>query len=298
MERITSAKKLFASLALVAIAGSNLSFPLGAFHATVASAQNTEQFTFNTAWEIRDFVNSLSGLTRIPDDSAPQSAAARFDDTTANKICELKGYTSVVSMTPDFYRSCSDNQIAYWDNSRNDFTLIPSCQHNSFIWTLTCARPAATPQAPVASAPVGYLDQGISNCQVIQGWSCDADDFNQANDVHLYDGPAEQGRILGSVRASNDRGAAVAAQCGNNPNHGYTFTVPESIKDGQEHQIYAYGINVGAGSNNTHLQGSPMTIRCDGPITPPTPQCRDGRDNDGDNRIDMADPGCSNPEDN
>ncbi|TSC60648.1 MAG: hypothetical protein Greene041662_199, partial [Candidatus Peregrinibacteria bacterium Greene0416_62] len=45
-------------------------------------------------------------------------------------------------------------------------------------------------------SPIGYLDQGISNCTVIQGWACDKDQPDTPVGVHIYtDGPAGVGNL-------------------------------------------------------------------------------------------------------
>lgn len=113
-----------------------------------------------------------------------------------------------------------------------------------------------------AEDPYGWLD--VANCNSFAGWTCDADNYNKAIDVHFYaNGPAGGGgTIVGSITANINRsdlpGAGV---CGGNPNHGYSFTTPNSLKDGQNHAIYAYAINHPSG-NNPQLSGSPKTLNC------------------------------------
>ncbi|MBI2628136.1 MAG: hypothetical protein HYW71_01715, partial [Candidatus Niyogibacteria bacterium] len=59
--------------------------------------------------------------------------------------------------------------------------------------------------------PKGYLDG--ADCNVISGWACDADDYNQSLNVHLYkDGPAGSGTgITSSITANQSREPAVGA---------------------------------------------------------------------------------------
>ncbi|MBI3332439.1 DUF11 domain-containing protein, partial [Candidatus Peregrinibacteria bacterium] len=126
-----------------------------------------------------------------------------------------------------------------------------------FVWddfsaTVQCA--------PSNQPPIGHLDG--SNCEVLIGWACDADNFAGPIDVHLYNGPAGQGgQIVGSITANAPREAAVGQQCGGNVNHGFNFPVPASLKDGQPHQIFAYAINTPAGSNPP-IGNVPLTITC------------------------------------
>jgi hypothetical protein len=130
--------------------------------------------------------------------------------------------------------------------------------------------PADCQPEPPAATPKGNHD--ASTCTASSGWTCDADDYNQALSVHFYaDGAAGSGgTMIGSTTANNQREQAVADQCGGNPNHGFTFPTPDSLKDGTDHSIYAYAINYPSGGTNPKLSGSPKTINCEPPPTTPT----------------------------
>ncbi len=120
--------------------------------------------------------------------------------------------------------------------------------------------------------PVGNLEGGT--CAAITGWTCDGDNYNASLRVDFYaDGPAGTGTGLGSATANLPRETAVANQCGGNPNHGFSFTIPaNSLRDGRSHNIYAYGINIGSGTH-TLLPGSPKSVTCTAP-TPGTLQIK------------------------
>lgn len=107
--------------------------------------------------------------------------------------------------------------------------------------------------------PVGWHD--TSSCSLITGWACDADNFNQALEIHIYkDGQAGSGAAgLGGYIANVPREAAVGAQCGGNSVHGFSIPYPDAWKDGAAHTIYTYAINVGGGNNNPLLSGSPKS---------------------------------------
>ena len=117
-----------------------------------------------------------------------------------------------------------------------------------------------------AGEPYGYLD-GVNNCQNVYGWTCDPDDFNQGVDVHLYkDGPVGAGGVLlGIVKADVQRESAVGGLCGGNVNHGFSFDIPVDIKDGNDHSIYAYAINIGTPANNAVLNNVPLSFNCNNP---------------------------------
>ena len=123
------------------------------------------------------------------------------------------------------------------------------------------------PQPVVTNNPKGFHDG--SDCSQSAGWACDADNYNQALDIHFYrDGPAGGGgTFIGSVSANQPREAGVGAECGGNSNHGFVFTTQASLKDGNSHTIYAYAINIGSGTTNPLLTNSPKTINCNLPST-------------------------------
>ena len=128
--------------------------------------------------------------------------------------------------------------------------------------TPTDPKPTATP-TPVNN-PVGFHD--LSDCTQTVGWTCDADDYNAALTVHLYEGAT----FLGSAVANIGREPGVAAACGGNANHGFSFTTPASLKDGAPHSITAYAINIGSGTGNPALGGGPRSITCAAPTPTPT----------------------------
>lgn len=125
--------------------------------------------------------------------------------------------------------------------------------------------PEITPTTPPTQnpAPVGSLD--TADCTSFTGWACDASSYQTAIDVHFYDGDFYQGnaKVLGKATANSvSTDPAVSQNCGGATAHGYTFTVPESLKDNQPHNIYAYAIDTPDRNNNPTLPGSPKSITC------------------------------------
>jgi hypothetical protein len=100
----------------------------------------------------------------------------------------------------------------------------------------------------VNNLPTGSHD-GINQTNT-WGWTCDADNYAQAIAVHFYmNGPAGGGGVfLGSTTANLTR-SDVASVCGGYTNHGFNFTLPAAVKDGDQHWIYAYAISIGGGTN-------------------------------------------------
>lgn len=111
--------------------------------------------------------------------------------------------------------------------------------------------------------PIGFHD--ATSCEVSSGWTCDADDFTMGLDVEFYADSAKDsgGTYLGKVTASSVREQAVGGQCGGNVNHGFTFTTPETLKDGRSHKVFAYAKDDSRNSS-TLLSSSPRNITCGG----------------------------------
>lgn len=102
-----------------------------------------------------------------------------------------------------------------------------------------------------------------ATCTAVIGWACDEDNYLTPIDVQIYDGDVGYGTPIGTVKADQQGGNQVSQDCGGNAQHGFLFEVPQSLKDGKPHQIYAYGMNTPASyEGNTQLLGTPKTIQC------------------------------------
>ena len=127
------------------------------------------------------------------------------------------------------------------------------------------ASPAPSSEpSPQPNDPKGWHDG--SSCDNSGGWTCDADSYSTPLTVEFYaDGLKGTGSRLDDplnpVIADVTREAAVASNCGGNADHGFGFTTPNSLKDGLTHCIYAYAINIGAGSDRL-LPLSGTNLRC------------------------------------
>ncbi|MFA6376812.1 MAG: hypothetical protein WCX69_05440, partial [Candidatus Paceibacterota bacterium] len=118
--------------------------------------------------------------------------------------------------------------------------------------------------AKVNPAPKGSFD--AATCNQFAGWACDQSDYAKPLSIHFYaDGQAGKGgTIVGSATADTQREAGVASSCGGNANHGFSFTIPASLKNGKSHTIYPYAIGI---PNGNSLLGN-KTITCS-----PSPTC-------------------------
>src|SRR5262249_20376713 len=93
-----------------------------------------------------------------------------------------------------------------------------------------------------------------AGCNTIAGWAWDANDPNNPINVDIYDGAT----LIATVPSIQFRPDLVTAGIGNGF-HGFSFTVPQSMKDGQTHSI-----TVKFPNTSTNLQRTPRNITCSG----------------------------------
>ena len=91
-----------------------------------------------------------------------------------------------------------------------------------------------------------------ANCSVISGWAWDSSQPNTPINVDVY----SDNVLLVTVPADIFRQDLVDAGKGNGI-HGFSFTTPDSLKDGQPHSIL-----VRISGSNINLSNSPKTINC------------------------------------
>lgn len=125
----------------------------------------------------------------------------------------------------------------------------------------------------VASQPLAGNHTTVT-CYSIRGWTCLPDLPDRAILVEIYEGgPRGTGAFVGTVRAREERGDGIAARCGGNGNHGFTFKIPAEYIDGETHQYYVYGVDP-ITKERTLLNESPRsfdTSVCQEPAPSPTP---------------------------
>ena len=103
--------------------------------------------------------------------------------------------------------------------------------------------------------PIGYVD--AVDCNYVKGWAKDPDTTDPIS-VHIYaDGPAESVFFVGSTIANSYRGDISYTD----KNHGFSFAIPNSLKDNQIHSIYVYAID-SEGGENPLLDNSPQNLQC------------------------------------
>lgn len=93
--------------------------------------------------------------------------------------------------------------------------------------------------------PIGTHD--AANCSLSTGWACDSSNYASPLIIHFYaDGPyGNGGTFLGQTTANIVREAAVGNACGGNSAHGFSYSIPPSLRTGTNRTLYAYAIGIG-----------------------------------------------------
>lgn len=107
------------------------------------------------------------------------------------------------------------------------------------------------------SPPIGTLETVSIQEGAALGWSADPDNQSASNLVHCY----INGQFAGAVNANLPGGGAPYAG-----NHRFSFPIPIQYRDGIQHYINCYGLDVTGGDSPTLLAGSPKTFRFNAPI--------------------------------
>ncbi len=135
--------------------------------------------------------------------------------------------------------------------------------------TITVGSPGTpTPTPPPSNnPPFGSLDGANSGGDgQVGGWAIDPEAGIYPIRVHLYfDGPAGAGNGIDIGPVGNYRPDLVGFGYG--AYHGFSYTIPEQYRDGNQHSVYAYGID-SSGGPATLLGGSPKYFTF--PLAAPT----------------------------
>ncbi|GAB3896682.1 hypothetical protein GCM10028803_14540 [Larkinella knui] len=133
---------------------------------------------------------------------------------------------------------------------------------SSVTFTLTVSAGGTTPPPAPAANFDGYLTQE-ANCNTLSGWAFDRTNVNAVVTIEFFDGPSiAAGTPLGSIPANVFQQHLKDAGKGNGI-HWFDFPIPESIKNGQNHTIWARVQN-----SEFILKWAPKTINCAGTGTP------------------------------
>lgn len=136
---------------------------------------------------------------------------------------------------------------------------------------------------PPNQPPFGELES--ADCTAAKGYAQDPDEKTKGIEVHLYidSTPGQSGAQKVALTANQNR-QDLCSKLGS-CNHGFTWTVSPSLRDGKKHTLRFYAIDT-KGGQNPELKGSPKTITCappkpDGPLPkldgttpPPNPDAK------------------------
>ena len=207
------------------------------------------------------------------------------DQTTASKLCQLKGYGNVASFTVQygFFTSCSDNFMWQWNGSNANY--VWACSVNAGIDTVTCgdnANVACSSNSQCGSN--GFTGstfcQGNSVYQNYITYAC-----NNAGTANSYCSNSTAAQLKTSCTGSQtcNNGACVDqstacssnSQCGTNGFTGLPFCQGNSI-----YQNYITYTCNNAGTSNSYCSNSTasqLTTSCTGSQTCNNGSCTGGQ---------------------
>jgi hypothetical protein len=87
---------------------------------------------------IASAVVSLSGVPGAP--VPGPGSSYQSDNATADKICRSWGFVGKALSSQQGYSSCGDNTHIKWDAPTATWQVVPACQLNSHLTSLTCFR--------------------------------------------------------------------------------------------------------------------------------------------------------------
>jgi hypothetical protein len=110
-------------------------------------------------------------------------------------------------------------------------------------------------------SPIGHLE-GVGQSLMATGWVVDPSAPAESIDVHFYaDGePGAGGVLVGACRADEPR-PDVTQATGYQGAHGFSCRLDAWLRDGQQHLIYAYGIDATGDVNARLVAGVPRPFR-------------------------------------
>lgn len=133
----------------------------------------------------------------------------------------------------------------YWRGPSTSTQIIPQSQ-------------LFPPVPPVPPLYEGRFES--ADCSALVGWAADRNHLNTVINVEIREGST----LLATVPANLLR-TDIGAVLGDNGLHGFSWTVPQSLKNGQPHTI-----SVKFAGTSASLTDSPRTITCSAPGAPPT----------------------------
>jgi hypothetical protein len=189
---------------------------------------------------------------------------------------KINGYD--LDITANFLDSsnatASANGLLNADNTQNTVLVPSGLLGGKGTLTVQVGNNGAVSNAvPInVAGPIGFIDD--ANCSVIDGWAYDSTNPSSSIAVHVYkDGPAGMGTFVAEGIANLSR-PDINTALGISGNHGFSFTVPNSLKDRLYHSIWVHGIASSKNYTNLVIQRSGfvgLRINCAPTTSTPTP---------------------------
>ncbi len=205
----------------------------------------------------------ISSFTASPSTiTAGQSATLSWTVTGAITTILSSGIGTVVGNSRSVSPTATET---YTLTARNSIGQIVTKSVTVTVIPVVVPSPITTSNSPIGS----FDGEWPSMCQNLIGWAVDGDDVNSPVMVHLYvDYIAGGGFAYAAVLANNmprpDASPYIAGlyKSAGTIDHGWRYVIPDALKDGKTHTIYAYAVNTIGGGDNPLLSGSPKTIKC------------------------------------
>ncbi len=172
-----------------------------------------------------------------------------------------------------------DKSVIFCYNVNNNFQILEINKNNNirmnyakFLASAICGVAIIfvgfSSNTNAATAPQGWMD----NC--VSGWAIDADTPSQSITVHIYiDAPVgkiNSGFVAGINTSAIREDVNTLFHRPLGEAHGFNWTPPISLQDGNTHSVYVYAIDTNdtSGSSNVLLGGSPK--KCFWPSSTPS----------------------------
>ena len=157
-----------------------------------------------------------------------------------------------ISANITFNLSEAADSVIHYGTSRNNLDQTVTIQAGT-------QSSSSQAQSGQNREPVGYHDRSDCSAGAV-GWAYDPDDPSKPVNVQIYVDSINSSNLAAIVSANQPRSDVNAS--GVSGNHGFSWTLPSSYKDGNPHRIYVRVRDLTQGV--VVANGSPKTVTCQG----------------------------------